>query len=177
MEFSIIYSIDVPRDVSVRRFNPPTSQRRLWQLTEGDNGYEFGYLEGCWTKGKHRKWCGILNRDQFDAFLAHTGLFAEDVATMGSIGAPGCGFGLAPAFSFRTDEPDAIQSAYVTPLASRSEIVGLLQKVNEEFETELPVPALLTDDPDQQHLFPDEISREACIAERSIRAAFVAVWG
>lgn len=44
------------------------------------------------------------------------GLFAEDVQTMGSIGAPGFGFGWAPAISFRSDDPDAIQSAYVTPL-------------------------------------------------------------
>jgi hypothetical protein len=35
---------------------------------------------------------------------------------MGSLGAPGCGFGLAPAISFISDGPDAIQSAYVTPL-------------------------------------------------------------
>ena len=35
---------------------------------------------------------------------------------MGSLGAPGCGFGLAPAISFTSDDQDAITSAYVTPL-------------------------------------------------------------
>jgi hypothetical protein len=35
---------------------------------------------------------------------------------MGSIGAPGFGFGWAPAISFTGDEQDAIQSAFVTPL-------------------------------------------------------------
>jgi hypothetical protein len=35
---------------------------------------------------------------------------------MGSIGAPGCGYGWAPAISFNGDDPDAIQNAYVTPI-------------------------------------------------------------
>lgn len=116
MLFSVIYSFDVPRDVSVGQYNPPKSQRKLWQMTEGDEQYEYGYLEGCWTKGKHRKHCALLTREQFDEFVSHTGLFAEDVQTMGSIGAPGLGFGCAPAISFRNDDPDAIQNAYVTPL-------------------------------------------------------------
>ena len=46
MELSIIYSIDTPREVSIVQFNPPKNQKRLWQLTENDSGYEFGYLEG-----------------------------------------------------------------------------------------------------------------------------------
>lgn len=132
MEMSVIYSIDTPREVSIAPFNPPKSQRRLWQLTEDDSGYEYSYLEGRWEKGKHRKWVALLTREQFDEFLDHTGLFAEDVATMGSIGAPGCGYGLAPAFAFRTDEQDAIQNAYVTPLASGSEMVEFLASVNDE---------------------------------------------
>jgi hypothetical protein len=44
------------------------------------------------------------------------GLVAEDVQTLGSLGAPGFGYGWAPAISFRSDDPDAIQSAYVTPI-------------------------------------------------------------
>ena len=43
-------------------------------------------------------------------------LTAEDVQTMGSIGAPGFDLGWAPAISFNGDDPDAIQSAYVTPI-------------------------------------------------------------
>ena len=34
---------------------------------------------------------------------------------MGSLGAPGFGIGWAPAISFRSDDPCAIQSAYVSP--------------------------------------------------------------
>jgi hypothetical protein len=177
MEFSVIYSIDCPREVGIGQYNPPGKQRRLWQLTEDDRHFEYGYLEGRWTKGKHRKWCAILNRDQFQAFLDHTNLFVEDVATMGSIGAPGCGFGWAPAFSFRTDDPDAIQNAYVTPLASSTEMGEFVKTVNEEYETDLPVPAILTDSPDQGYLFDGVAEDEAHAAERSIRHAFCAVWG
>jgi hypothetical protein len=177
MQFSIIYSIDCPRDVTIAQFNPPQNQKRRWQLTEDDGQYEYGYLEGRWNKGQHRKWCGILNRDQFDEFIGHTGLFAEDVQTLGSIGAPGCGFGLVPAFSFRSDEPDAIQNAYVTPLASGSEIAEFLAAVNDEYETDLPIPGVLTDALDQGYLFDGVVESEAEIAGRSIRHAFCAIWG
>ena len=56
MQLSIIYSIDCPRETSIVQFNPPSTQRRLWQLTEDDGHYEYSYLEGRWSKGKHRKW-------------------------------------------------------------------------------------------------------------------------
>jgi hypothetical protein len=178
MEFSIIYSVDCPRDVSVTRFNPPKNQKRHWQLTEDDSQYDYGYLEGRWSKGKHRKWCAILDREQFEDFLNWTGLMAEDVQTMGSLGAPGCGFGWSPAFSFRSDADDAIQNAYVTPLATRSEIVQFIQQVNEDYEgDDLPIPAILTDSTEQGYLFDEVPQSEGEIVERSIRDAFCAVWG
>lgn len=177
MQLSVIYSIDTPRDVSIAQFNPPKSQKRVWQLTENDSGYEFGYLEGRWTKGKHRKWCALLTREQFDDFIDHTNLFAEDVATMGSLGAPGCGFGWAPAFSFRIDDPDCIANAYVTPLASGPEMAQFLTTVNDEYEADLPVPGILTDSLDQGYLFDGVVEAEATAAERSIRSAFCTIWG
>ena len=114
MQFSVIYSVDVPSDDDVSDFAPPNLD--LWDQTEDDDQYEYDYLEGCWENGHHRKWCGILDREQFDAFIEHCGLRAEDVETMGSLGAPGFGYGWAPAISFTSDDPDAIQSAYVTPI-------------------------------------------------------------
>ena len=114
MLFSIIYSVDVPRNVGIADYTPPDLCD--WQETEHDDQYEYGYLGGRWKKGRHRKWCAILDREQFDAFVEHCGLQAENVRTMGSLGAPGCGVGFAPAVSFRGDDEDAIQSAYVTPL-------------------------------------------------------------
>ena len=115
MKFSIIYSADVPEDVDVMDHAPP-NVAELWDQTEDDDNFEYGYLEGDWEHGHHRKWYAILDREQFDEFVDHCGLFAEDVETMGSLGAPGFGFGWAPAISFNGDDPDAIQNAYVTPL-------------------------------------------------------------
>ena len=114
MLFSVIFSVDVPQGVSIKSYTPP--RRSLWTRTEGDEQYEYGYLEGRWEKGKHRKWAALLTRRQFDAFVDKLGLVAEDVQTMGSLGAPGFGYGWAPAISFNGDDQDAILNAYVTPL-------------------------------------------------------------
>ena len=92
---------------------------RAFELIEQTNTCEnggYGYLEGRWEEGKHRKWWPFWTGKQFDEFVNYCGLVAEDVQTMGSLGAPGCGLGCSPAISFTSDDPDAIQSAYVTPL-------------------------------------------------------------
>lgn len=115
MKFSVIYSIDTPTDVDVLDYAPP-QVADLWDQTEGDEQFEYSYLEGRWEEGHHRKFCSVLTREQFDEFIRRTGLVAESCETMGSIGAPGLGFGWAPAISFNGDDPDAIQNAYVTPL-------------------------------------------------------------
>jgi hypothetical protein len=120
MKFSVIYSVDVLNgNESIQCYMP--SQRHLFDTTEGDECYEYGYLaDECgnesYRKGKHRKLCGILNRKQFERFLSDTGLYAESVETMGSIGAPGFGCGWAPAISFTADESSAVVNAYVTPI-------------------------------------------------------------
>ena len=119
MQFSVIYSVDVPKRVSIKDYTPP-QVRKFWDETEGDEQYEYDYLEGSWTKGRHRKWVAILNREQFDAFVEKVGLYAEDTETMGSIGAPGFGFGWSPAISFTSDDRDAILNAYVTPVPETS---------------------------------------------------------
>lgn len=114
MKFSIIYSVDVPEDKEISRLAPPDLS--LWDETEGDEQYDYSYLEDEWENGSHRKWCAVLDREQFDEFIARCGLIAESTETMGSIGAPGFGFGWSPAISFRSDDSEAIQSAYVTPI-------------------------------------------------------------
>ena len=75
MQFSVIYSVDCPEDVDVADFAPPDLD--LWDETEGNEQYEYSYLEGQWENGTHRKWCAILDREQFDAFVEHCRLFAE----------------------------------------------------------------------------------------------------
>lgn len=115
MKFSVIYSVDVPHDVDIAGFAPPVI-KELWEQTEDDDQYEYDHLEGRWENGHHRKWCGVLDRQQFDEFVDHCGLLAEDVETMGSLGAPRFALGWAPAVSFNGSDPDAIQNAYVTPI-------------------------------------------------------------
>ena len=116
MLFSVIYSADCPRSESIARFRPPQT-RTLWDMTESDEQYEYGYLDGGWEKGKHRKWCGLLTKEQFNRFVEATGLIADNTETMGSIGAPGFGFGWSPAISFHDDGCErAILCAYVTPI-------------------------------------------------------------
>lgn len=154
VDYSVIYSVDIPAHVNMRPFVPPRC-KQLWEETEGDEQYDFGYLEDRWEKGHHRKWVAILDQEQFDEFLDRTGLIAEDVQTMGSIGSPGVGFGWAPAISFRGDDPDSIQSAYVTPLGSKGEMVRFLQ------EHEVPVPTVLLDDDGQQYFWDEAVDRKA----------------
>jgi hypothetical protein len=115
MQFSVIYSVDVPSNVEVLDFAPPAVEA-LWNETEDDEQFEYSYLEGEWEGGHHRKWAALLNREQFDEFIERCDLRAETTETMGSIGAPGCGYGWAPAISFTSNDSVAIQSAYVTPI-------------------------------------------------------------
>jgi hypothetical protein len=119
--YSVIYSFDIPSDQSVARWRPP-ERRKLWQMTEGDD--QHNYLCECpedqscdcgWRRSKHREYCGILTQEQFDAFVEDLCLHAEDVETMGSLGAPGFGYGCAPAISFNYDASEGIANAYVTP--------------------------------------------------------------
>jgi len=53
-KYFVIYSFDCPRDQSVKQYQP--SNLKKWTLTEGDDQYEYDYLEGDWLKGKHRKY-------------------------------------------------------------------------------------------------------------------------
>lgn len=123
MQFSVIYSADVPEGVSIRDYAPP-QVGRLWTMTEAGES-EYAYLEGRWqNRSKHRKWTAILTRQQFDAFVSKLGLYAESTETMGSLGAPGFGFGWSPAISFSADHEDAIVSAYVTPIPETTKAGG-----------------------------------------------------
>jgi len=124
MLFSVIYSVDVPSYASIRGFLPRRSVLRHMDCTEGDEEYEYDYLEGCWEKGKHRKLVGLLIRPHFEALVEDCGLYAEDVETMGSIGAPGLfpEVWCAPAIAFNAEDPEAIQSMYVTPIP---EVLGI----------------------------------------------------
>ncbi len=109
MQFSVVYSVDVPADSDVLGFAPPDVVN--WHETEDDDQFGFGYLEGCWEGGHHRKWCAILDREQFENFVEHCGLVAKSTG----LGVPGCGLGWAPSISFTSVDSAALKSAYVTP--------------------------------------------------------------
>jgi len=112
MRFFLILSVDVPRDVPINKWAPSRRLKRKLQLTEGDDCYEYSYLGDCWAKGKHRKWVGELNKEDFDEVVTDLGLYASPVDTMGSLTPDG----LLPAIAFEVGEAyDAIISMYVTP--------------------------------------------------------------
>lgn len=111
--FSIIYTADWnPDHFSVKRFTPPNV--KAWDMTEREDREEINDTISGWS---HRKWCNLLSEKQFQRFVDRCGLFADDIETMGSIGAPGFGFGWCPAIAFRdSDYGEYFLSAYVTPL-------------------------------------------------------------
>ena len=105
----------------------------VWTQTEGDDQYEFDFLaegdiDSPWLGGHHQKWVALLTKEQFVQFAYECYLTADNVQTMGSIGAPGFGFGLAPAISFDgSSAPDGWSNAYVTPIP--------IAKIPEDLET------------------------------------------
>jgi len=112
LEFYVIYSFDIMRTESVKGFQPPFIKR--WDCTEGDDQFDYDYLEGDWEHGKHRKYCAQLNKKRFEKFIWDCNLVMEDVNTMGSL----TELGHMPAHSFTDggDSYEAIVNAYVTPL-------------------------------------------------------------
>jgi hypothetical protein len=122
MLFSVIYSVDIPKPelfcrgsyaaTSINAVKPPKTKRGTWQRTEHSRSPMSGEPDKY-----HGKWCAILDKAQFIEFVRHCDLTASSVETMGSIGAPGFGFGCAPAISFDNDPSAGYWgNAYVTPL-------------------------------------------------------------
>lgn len=113
LNYSVIYTVDMCQDQSVQDWKPSGKQ---WKQTEGDEEYQFNHLGGLWKHGKHRKWIAYLTAKQFERFVKKFDLKAEDVETMGSLGASGFGIGWAPAISFSTYDYSCLVNAYVTPV-------------------------------------------------------------
>ena len=114
MEFYVIYSFDITKDLSVVPFKPPFIKR--WDLTEQDDQYEYDYLGYEYENGKHRKYCAMLDKKHFNQFVNDCNLYMTDIQTMGSI----TEYGHLPAHSFDYnydgyDEP-INANAYVTPI-------------------------------------------------------------
>jgi hypothetical protein len=119
MRFGIVYSLDVGADTNLREFAPSRKQMHLFRVTE-DNSRESVASD---ILPKHRKYASkrLLTQQEFEDFVDHTGLFAEDTETMGILGAPWSEVAFhCPAISFTNDDPHAWQSAYVIPVPERS---------------------------------------------------------
>lgn len=127
MLFSVIYSAEAITRENVIACSPiDDTTDKTWEEAE-NNDHEFEnedadenvYEE---TKLRERKWCAILTKEQFTAFVEKVGIFADPTPTMGSIGAPGFGISWTPAVSFRNghagENVSAVLSAYVTPIPS-----------------------------------------------------------
>ena len=131
MLFSVIYSADVPSSEDIGRYMPARPVRRLMRKTEGNEGYEYGYLadeavKGSihysrvhrWAHGKHRKLIAIFTKRQFETFISQVGLTCTQDKTCGMLGGAH-GYGWLPALNFRLDAEDyedVIGSCYVCPL-------------------------------------------------------------
>jgi hypothetical protein len=136
LKFGVIYSVDLSYKEAnwIRCYQPwphnwpgrgqkgqPSPSRGIWTKTEGDDSYEYDYLEDDWIGGIHRKYVACLDKEQFRAFMDVTNLRFETENTMGSLGgptpdAPGGDYGVQPAISFDGDnETGAIVNAYITP--------------------------------------------------------------
>ena len=112
MIFKVIYSFDCNSNYeTIKSLRPPKPHK--WDLTEKDECYEMDYLGGAWKKGKHRKYCAYLNKQDFNDFINNQSLHMEDVETMGMIDVDGH----FPAMSFRGEVYDCLKSAYVWPLS------------------------------------------------------------
>ena len=116
MHFYVIYSFECSRRQSVKLFQPPeANNRRIWSLTEGDECFTELYEN---REGKHRKYVGILKKEEFIEFVNHCSLLMENIETMGSLR-----IGIIPAFLFirdpfcdNPDEAPIRADAFVTPL-------------------------------------------------------------
>ena len=109
MRFFIVLSVDIPASESVGDHVPSKRIRRKLELTERDSDYRCEYI---WSKGKHRKYVGILSKDEFEDLLFELDMTA-DSRDAGSFKFRGM---LFPLILFSSDVEDSIVEMIVQPL-------------------------------------------------------------
>ncbi len=127
--FGIIVSLDALRpcedstddealqDVFSRR---DEAREILTEFCDETEGNEEFYDQWCIDDGQdgvHRKWAGLLSREQFDKLVEGLDMCADNVETCGAIGMPGPGpwYGWSPAISFSYNGDGHAFNTYVTP--------------------------------------------------------------
>ena len=124
IDFYVIFAFNTYRkEESVNEYYPRANIRRKMQITEDQPEFISDEVK-IW---KHRKLCGVLNFEEIENFMWDTGLFYEDVETMGSI----TEIGWLPSFSFNDEERDCI--AYVSPLVCEIEIETMSETRKRDF--------------------------------------------
>jgi len=120
--YSVIYTVESkdPKD-----YYPYDMED--WKITED---HESEYID----EYHHIKMIALLTPEKFNKFIDDCGLYAENIETMGSLGAPGYGLGWSPAISFNGEVYDAWLNAYVTPNITEEEADKHLKqtRLNEE---------------------------------------------
>jgi hypothetical protein len=115
MRFYVIAMVDMTREYHLTHRRP---RGRAWQITEGDEQAEYGYLGPEWRNHKHRKYVAeAATRAQLEQCIDALDLWPEETETMGSL----TGIGWLPAIAFSGEQQyeegqNVITSAYVTPL-------------------------------------------------------------
>lgn len=106
-QFSVIYSVDVIRDVRLTGGCWLPSHRNLFQTTETGASEDY-------KGGKHRKLCGLLNLEQLKRMISELSLHWSGQGS--SLGSPGCGLGIVPAAVFSDWEETGQADLNVTPV-------------------------------------------------------------
>lgn len=116
MRFGVVYEFDCLRREPVSLLQPRAKLLRKMTMVEGDKDRQYDYLGEEWETSRHRKYGAVFTKDEFEQFIIDLDLKAQEVRTMGTLGAPGSAnwYGCSPAICFE-DEGGSYSSAYVTP--------------------------------------------------------------
>jgi hypothetical protein len=130
MTFGVILSIDCVKKRDIESYMPSAELLEQMDKTEGDESFEYDYLEGPWEGGHHVKLVCLIDEKDFNCLVKEMGLYADDTETEGIIGAPWTpsGFGWAPAMNFDGEDFEAIINAYVTPFPANKKRKELTEK-------------------------------------------------
>lgn len=117
MKFGVAFSVEAPRDVSIDWIIPPKLRRKLECWSRRGRAELLIDEPGWWSA----RYGGVLSKQDFKDLVEEAHLEADDVQTMGILGAPWSpsGFGPAPAVAFIAVDNvnfDRAISCYVTPL-------------------------------------------------------------
>lgn len=121
LEFFVIYSFDINLECKVDNYKPNNKTLKHMNLTETKpDDYEI------W-KHKHRKYVGMLSKQEFKDLCWEQGMETESCETMGSLTFE---FGLLPAISMSYSDDRTSMNIYVTPMHKDKE--GYYDVVSED---------------------------------------------